>query len=346
MKHMLIPPRAILPVACLLATTAALPSCRRALWVETPDTASVVLLVDWSGAGKTPEGCKAIVYKDGVSVYSTVTQEVGRIPLELESGNYRVMVMSYSETEYSTIHFEDMNVLEQARAFCADATEFGMDPGSQMEPEWIAAAFTPSFTITSNESGTRYVRVKMPFSERTQDEEDFAGNDSEYRLQEKPLLSVVNTIVHLEEASRVRALVMHVKGLRIGWDFSSECPDEHTGTLDIQSWTRQKTKGDQGTLHSMASTFGLLADDPNPEVTLDFTLDDGEKYWSFSAPAQTKITREEAGGLYYRLEIEIEIATEQDPVLLPEKENEGGSGAGADAKVDGWDEQDTTIIDF
>lgn len=112
-KHILIPPRAILPAAAALAALL-LPSCRRALWLETQDTAQVVLLVDWSEAGETPEGCKASIYRDGTRVDAIVTDAVEKIPLELEGGTYRIMVMSYSESEYSSLHFEDMETLDNA----------------------------------------------------------------------------------------------------------------------------------------------------------------------------------------------------------------------------------------
>lgn len=344
-KHILIPPRAILPAAAALAALL-LPSCRRALWLETQDTAQVVLLVDWSEAGETPKGCKASVYRNGSLVYTEVTDKVEHIPLELEGGTYRIMVMSYSESEYSSLHFEDMETLEDAKAICADGTEFGYGPDTDMEPEWIAAAISDEFTISMNESGVRYVRVKMPFSERTHEEEMTEGRETTLTLNEKPLLSVIRTTVHLTEASRVNSLVMHVDGLRTGWDFYEAQPDEHVGALDVQNWVRMKTKGDQGTLHSTASTFGLLPDDPDPKVSLEFTLDGGQTDWKWNVPARVTIRRAENGEAAYRLVIDIRIADEENPVVLPPKEEEEGTGTGTDAKVDGWDEQDVTIIDF
>lgn len=343
-KHILIPPRAILPAAAALAALL-LPSCRRALWLETQDTAQVMLLVDWSEAGETPEGCKASIYRDGKRVEAVVTDAVEEIPLELEGGTYRIMVMSYSESEYSSLHFEDMETLDKARAVCADGTEFGLGPDTDMEPEWIAATVTDEINVSMSESGVRYVRVKMPFSERTHEEESVEGRQTVLEMKEKPLLSVINTTVHLSEASRVQSLVMHVSGLRTGWDFSEQKPDEHVGALDVQNWVRMKTKGDQGVLRSTASTFGLLPGDPDPKVSLEFTLDTGETTWKWDVPTQVTITRRDDNG-GYRLRIDIEIGTDQDPVILPDKEEESGSGTGTDAKVDGWDEQDVTIIDF
>ncbi len=103
---------------------------RRELEVMEPQKTQLRLDVDWvSKFGYKPNGMTVMIWGDGWTAPSvSSTNNVESMKIELDPGNYRMIVMSKSFDEYGSMRFRDTASFENISAHGADITQYYNGP--------------------------------------------------------------------------------------------------------------------------------------------------------------------------------------------------------------------------
>lgn len=317
-------------------------SCRRHIWMEADMTVEVVLCPSWSQTGRDWYGCEAFIYQDGELFRRVLSEDTGRIPVRLPSGDYRAVVISHSEAEYGSFSLEGEDLLEGLRAVSAVVS------GRAVPPEWLAAAVSEDFTVTAGPGGG-LVRLKDFTTKPVKG--TYISSDITYDvpIEGCSAVSLFHAEAWVRGARRVMSMSLYAGGLSSGWIFVPGVPAGESSEFRFSSWTRQMSRADgdtpdDGVFYCNSTTFGLPGDAGSVGgVSLDLSLSDGTVFHVSEQDVEvTKSVTETEDG-QYRYSIIVTIASEDSPIILPPPQGSFG-GAGIDAWVDAWQDEGTTAV--
>ena len=341
-----------------------LTSCDR-YEVETYYTgkANVRVVLDWKTRfGEVPTGMTIMLAKDGDAItYTDITNDVSFYDMELEPGEYKMLVFNRTVGEFGSMQFSQMKSFNDAFAYAnrlEHTNDFWDVNASYMrEPEHIGCA-VDTFTVLPEmtDGNFRFInwRDKAPDTRETlvlPEVVEPMTTDLYIRgkiIGYKYMASVVGNIsgmangFYLSQAWRREQTSYHYLG---DWN-SYPAPEESTETMSV------------GYITTKVSVFGLphgreMLSQRVPDhnmVSLCFTLIDGTQH-VFRYPVGDKIKYEiaELNGYFSKvdvtLDLDLEIITPfyQDDEV-PNLPYAQPSGTGAfDAEVEPWG--DDEIID-
>lgn len=322
-------------------------ACRRTLWVDYGLVAAVVLEPDWSEAGQEPGGCETFIYDgNGALAGRILSSDVERVTAVLSPGEYQAVTVSYSEGEYGSVVFSDEDRLDSFRIEAIEGYESWMTrtKAEFTKPEWIATGVSTRFIVSKEDCSGSLVSYRDWKRSGT----DAAHVPDTVLRVPVPMRNAVTQLrirIHATRAETVTGLVARVQGLSRGWAPATQTGTSNTCAVGVTSWTRQVEDDGRGVFSSDSFTFGAPGGtEQDLGVTLTFLL--GESYYEYVVDAdQISVitTSEDESGLT-RMCINIDIASEDHPIELPDIAS--GGGAGLDAWLSPWGADEVTTIAF
>ena len=354
-------------------------SCdRRPLEVMEPTKAQVLLNVDWiTSFGYKPNGMTVMIWGDGwEKPYTTSTNNVDQVQLDLDPGHYRMIVFNKSFDEFGSLKFTDTDSFENIAVRGADITQYkngkwDEDVTYMADPEEIGCA-VDEFDITDEmllHQVTFYPYEKwidLRFSNTRWMVN--ANGDFYTSVEVKPQITKFNIWVNIEGREYLRSLTGSISGMADGFYMSQvwRTTDERQMLLEPDKWvvtTESHPKG-PGLMYYSINVFGLphgkeFVEDRTPDsniLTLQATLIDGStrtftfdvgnsiEYRAVESVIDANITTEIDADLLLELLMDLNLDLDID-IELPEVEPESSqTSSGFDAHVEPWDEGETVDI--
>jgi hypothetical protein len=281
-------------VALLFVAT----SCdRRPLEVMEPTKTQIRIYVDWlKYFGVRPNGMTVMIWGDGwAKPYSTSTNTVEYVNIELDPGHYRIIVFNKSFDEYGSMKFTDTDDYEQLAARGTDITQYVNGEWDKNmlympDPEDIGVVFD-EFEITE-EMLLEQVNF-YPYEEwieshkattRWQREED--GTYS-MTVVPRPQTTKLNVWVQIRGIDNMRSMIGNITGMADGFYLSQvwRTQEERPMLFDIDKWSRisDGTFDKTGYMFYTMPVFGLphgkeyiaQRTEDNNVLTLFIALKDG-----------------------------------------------------------------------
>lgn len=315
-------------LSILLLTAVSASSCqRRPFWVDLGITPLAELTPDWSAASESPLGCEAFIYQDGVLFRRVLSNDIQSVRSDLPNGNYRALVLSYSQSEYWSMDIEGAESLEtftfRGRGYSSKA------PLPELyESEWLCCGITDSFTIDYRYSDDNLV----PYSDYASGKYvDPAPMLVSIPSIQRDVTSTLRLRVWVNDAKTVSVMKLLINGVSSGWDVASWKPLNETGSLNVALWKRTLVNDTLAYYESEVTSFGFPDSTTSVDVELLFTRSNEGIYYTETTTVPVRLD----DGV-----IEMEVGLRDDPVLLPPLTG-GGFG---DAWVDGWGEEHETDI--
>ena len=364
--------------ASILAIALLLEACnRRELEVMEPQKAQLRLDVDWmSKYGQKPNGMTAMIWGDGwTRPYIKSTNNVESMPIELDPGHYRIIVMNKSFDEYGSIKFTDTDDFEKIAARGTDITQYQngeWDYGIKYmpDPEMIGCA-VDEFTITEDMLLTQvnfYPYQEWIDAHRYADTRWYQESDGVYStdVTVSPELTRLNIWVRVKGIQYMSSMTGNISGMADGFLMSQywRTTEERYMLLEKDKWTYTSASNPKGPglMYYSLPVFGLphgkervnQREIDNNVLTLCVTLIDGStrvftfnvgkeiKYRGLDDEVNAELDAALMLDLLMDLELDLEIEIELPPVEAPG----GSTSSGFDAHVDPWEDGGTVDVGF
>ena len=145
-------------ILIIAALTLFICSCNhRELEVMDPQKAQITLKVDWTTLfGYKPNGMTVMIWGDGwQKPYTSSTNSVDQVRLDLDPGHYRMIVFNKSFDEFGSLRFTDTDSFENIAVRGRDITQYQngqWDAGVtyMADPEDIGCAVAVCLSIHSS----------------------------------------------------------------------------------------------------------------------------------------------------------------------------------------------------
>ena len=366
-------------ILIIAALTLLICSCnRRELEVMDPQKAQITLKVDWTTLfGYKPNGMTVMIWGDGwQKPYTSSTNSVDQVSLDLDPGHYRMIVFNKSFDEFGSLRFTDTDSFENIAVRGRDITQYQngqWDAGVtyMADPEDIGCAveeFDITYEMLMNQVTLypyeEWIDKQNATTRWTQD-----ANGGYYTsVQIKPQITKFNIWVNIEGMEYLRSLTGSISGLADGFYITQgwRTMEERQMLLEPDKWsvTNESHPKGAGLMYYGINVFGLphgkelVIDRPegSNELILQATLIDGSTrtftfdvgedivYRGIEGIIDANIETELDADLFLELLMDLDLDLDIEIELLKVEPESGGTSSGFDAHVEPWDEGETVDI--
>ena len=203
--------------------------------------AAVRLHVDWEHLFETPELMTVFLAKNGDSITNVyTTQYVDSFTFFLDAGDYRLMVMNETFSDYETMSFHETNSIKK---MYAKSNPMPFYPQYVYAPGVTGVAID-SFTITQEQidSHRQFVPYKQTVTPDTLLVQLF---DTVYDMTCR-----LNVYVHTDGYPYLHKMTGNITGLADGFNLSSFRRNTTSGTLYLNEWQHYNTTLTDAMRHS------------------------------------------------------------------------------------------------
>jgi len=270
-------------------------SCQREpLEVYYRGTADVMVNVDWmSKFGEKPSGMTIVLAKDGDEVvYTDFTNDVDSHEMMLEPGDYKMLIINRTYSEFGTLGFEERKSFSRIYAYAQQlqrTTEFWDPNVSYMqEPEHIGCAID-SFTILPSMTGGKPRFI--PYEDRNNIPNEFEGITLNETVE--PMETEMTIRVRVLGIKFMNEVIGNISGMANGFMLTQAWRRSQIGYHLLRGWKVSDVTYENGdTLKSVGyitttiRTYGLphgreldtQRSDNSNVLSLCFTLVDGKQH--------------------------------------------------------------------
>ncbi len=326
--------------------------------------ADVRVKIDWMTRFKErPSGMTIMLAKDGDAItYSDITNDVDSIDLQLEPGEYKMLIFNRTAGEFGSMGFSKMksfnDVFSYANPLQRTTDFWDVNVSYLREPEDIGCA-VDTFTVLPEmvDGEFRFVNWKEK------------GEDTRATLILPEVVDPMTTKLYIRVKvigfKYMASVIGNISGMANGFLLSQAWRREQADYHLLDSWTRYSSPSEStdevsvGYITDTISTFGLphgreLLEQRQPghnTLSLCFTLIDGTQHvFRYPVGDKIKYRNVELTGSFGRadvtLELDLEIIApffEDDEVPNLPYAQPKGSGA-FDAEVQDWGDDESIEV--
>lgn len=337
----------------LLATIILVASCSIEPQLHLRQEKEVIVNVLWKAEvypeGEKPTGVTLYFFRNGKFYMQHTTSEVDSCTVQLEPGNYRLMMISQSPQEYWKMKFKNMTDFENA-SVSVDETKSSWYTRADEEvlinnPEVMAVGVSDEFMVsedmfynqgqaaTKADGDVLYYTIRVP-------------------INPKSIVSEYWVTIYSDNVDVLKSVRASTSGMARTFELTQGMTGDEEGTQLITQWTL--TIDDKakriGHLDGIVTTFGFPRGElpgPGRDSTLNVStlLIDNETVESYTFYVGDKIHLEEPPHEGFRYLYHVTFGSVFEPAIHPKdvKPDEGGGFA---AQVSDWDEEENIEIIF
>lgn len=304
------------------------------------DKAQVRVDFDYSQTGITPSGTTIIFYPTGNTSGGEITSfstHNSYAVVNLLPGEYAVLVINDSFTDFSNIKFRNTGDYDNVEAYVTPVSESGQTDSHLLHysPEILVTDNLPSFVVTQAMADDANLRLQTMRSDDVPVNKVFTLRRAVARA---------NVVLHIKDMKYIRTASSSVSGFSEGQLLASHQNNTTGVTHGVENIKLAYKDGSKtnGTITGSFNTFGLNPDiGQNYRLTFDALLIDGKTkiHKEFDISNVIKTNKDE-----YGITIEIELGSKDNPLIeIPKVEAEQGTSP-FDPDVDDWDENEDIDI--
>lgn len=342
---------------------------RRDMYANVTRTPKVRLEVDWlKKCGVKPTGMTVLMPGMKGNYFSTSTNSVDGIDLNLNADSYPTLVYNLSPDEFGSMDFHNADNYDSIHVTLTPITmraneSWDKDVKYLREPEDLAVALD-TINIT-DEMAERYsATIRQRLSDGVPSDK---ADTVMYVFHETtaPVVSTLNVVVRVLGLKNAASVEGNINGMADGYYLTGLHSTKGQGIHLLDSWKAQFDKGSSrdGYITTTIKTFGLPhGTEENIEnrdstlnyLTLNFKLVDGKttRTYRYAVGNDFKYIVEQNGHQDYTTRVTLELDLRLDansrgddlPDLPDVKPDGGSSGTGFDAHVDDWEDGGSSDI--
>ena len=351
-------------LACLMALVTACDRYDIELYYK--GKAAVRVNVDWKTRfGETPAGMTIILAKDGDSItYTDISNFVDYYDLELEPGEYKMLIFNRTSGEFGSMHFLKMKSFTEAYTYAQQlqrTTDFwDVNVSYMREPEHIGCV-VDTFTVLPEMTDGNFRFV--PWKEMKGDLQETHTLNETVDPMTTDLFVRVKVIGYKYMAS----VIGNISGMADGFLLTQAWRRTETGYHLLDAWTStpapEESDHDKsvGYITTHINTFGLphgrellsQRDSTNNVLSLCFTLLDGKQHvFRYPVGKHIKYRTADENGYFSKTDVTLELEllleapffNDSDVPNLPYAQPPG-TGA-FDAEVADWGDEENIDVTF
>ena len=368
-------------VIVLLALAAAVGCQRRPLETVYRSTVRVIVKCLWEvkayPEGEKPTGITLYIFRNG-SFYNTVTtSNIDSCEVNLESGHYKMYMISQSPEEYWKMEFRNMTSFADAATTLRESTMPWVKTRSEDEvtvenPEILYAGLADEFDISESLTDeyqyyyTAYTRQKQLIAAKnsegtkttTKEEEELAFYEEKIKyytiripIYPENIVSQFWVTIYSGNADVLKSVRASTSGMARTWELTQEVTDKEEAIQVINQWTltMDDVARRVGHVDGIINTFGL----PNgekPSEMRDSTLNvsalliDDTTVANYVFDTGDKIQLLEPNPGYKGLYRLVFGSVDEPAIKPPDVRPPDGKASGMDATVDDWEDGETVEV--
>ncbi len=369
-------------LAALLLLVAAFGCQRRPLEVMYSTTARVIVKVQWDIVVETdvtaeteiekPTGVTLYLFRDGQFYNQITTSNVDSVEVQLETGKYKMYLISQSPDEYWRMEFEDLTSFDNAATRLRQnttatwAARKSDDEEVVENPEILFAGVSEEFEITEKMTEdyqyyyTNLTKLRRASQNNTKgdtkggtksDDEIYYEERVEYYTIRIPIVAsnIVSQLyvsIYAGNIDVLQAMRASTSGMARTFELTQGVTDNEEAIQVIREWKLVMDDESRrvGHLDGIITTFGLPnnesgSTDRDPSLNVSTLLVDNSTVADYVFEVGDRIKMLEPNPGYRHLFRLIFGSVEEPAMVLPDVKPEPSGGGGFTAGVEDWGEE-------